>query len=212
MSDHANNEWISIGDFMAGIVGVLVLFFVIAILITATAKAEAEAKKRQGVQKVMDSLQQLTKKSGLQGIELIPDQGVMRLKDTSFSKGSACLDSRLKQLFERDIAPIIKNSMLADKNLTLQIEGHTDALPVNNGSSNTAITCAPFDDNYTLSAGRAREARKALLAQINTPELIERVSVVGYGPDRLLNKEKPASGENRRVEVRFVIAAVDAPH
>lgn len=205
MNHHANNEWISIGDFMAGIVGVLVLFFVIAILITASAKAEAEAKKRQGVQKVMSSLQLLTQKNGMQGIELLPDQGVMRLKDTSFAKGSACLDVHLKQLFERDIAPLIKSSMLADKNLTLQIEGHTDALPVNNGSSNTAVTCAPFDDNYTLSAGRAREARKALLAQINAPDVIQRVSVVGYGPDRLLNKENPSSGENRRVEVRFMV-------
>lgn len=205
MSDHTNNEWISIGDFMAGIVGVLVLFFVIAILITATAQAEAEEKRKQGVRQVMESLQGLIKKSGIQGIELIPEQGVMRLKDTSFAKGSACLDTRLQQLFKQDIAPIIQQSMQTDKGLALQIEGHTDAIPVSNGSSNVALTCAPFDDNYTLSAGRAREARKSLLSNIKSPEIIQRVSVVGYGPDRLLNQANPSSGDNRRVEVRFVV-------
>lgn len=206
MSEHTHNEWISIGDFMAGIVGVLVLFFVIAILITASAKAEAEAKKKQGLQKVMDSLIRLQKQSGLQGVELIPEQGVMRLKDTSFAKGSACLDEHLKQLFEKQVAPIIKQSMEENKNLTLQIEGHTDALPVNSHVSSLGA-CAPFDDNYTLSAGRAREARKALLNSINTADVIQRVSVVGYGPDRLFNKTQPASAENRRVEVRFVMAS-----
>lgn len=206
MSDHANNEWISIGDFMAGIVGVLVLFFVIAILITATAKAEAEEKKKQGVQMIMTSLDDGLQTAGAQGLELLPDQGVMRLKDTSFGKGSACLDDRLVMLFQEDIAPIIVENMKKNPNLSLQIEGHTDGIPVNRGSANANLTCALFDDNYTLSAGRAREARKALLAQISDPELIRRVSVVGYGPDRLLNTADPASGDNRRVEVRFVFS------
>lgn len=207
MSDHANNEWISIGDFMAGIVGVLVLFFVIAILITATAKAEAEEKKKQGVQMIMTSLGDGLQAAGAQGLELLPDQGVMRLKDTSFAKGSACLDDRLVALFQQEIAPIIVANMQKNPNLSLQIEGHTDAIPVNRGSTNVNATCALFDDNYTLSAGRAREARKALLSQINDPELIKRVSVVGYGPDRLLNVTDLSSGDNRRVEVRFVFAS-----
>lgn len=206
MSDHANNEWISIGDFMAGIVGVLVLFFVIAILISATAQAEAEEKKQQGVQKIMTSLNEGIQASNTQGLELLPEQSVMRLKDTSFAKGSACLDDHLIQLFQQDIAPIIIENMRKNPNLSLQIEGHTDAIPVSRGSSNVRLTCALFDDNYTLSAGRAREARKALLAQINDPALIRRVSVVGYGPDRLLNTSDPSSGDNRRVEVRFVFS------
>ena len=176
-----------------------------AILITATAQAEAEEKRKQGVRQVMDSLQMLIKKSGIQGIELIPEQGVMRLKDTSFAKGSACLDKRLQQLFKQDIAPIIQQSMQADKGLALQIEGHTDAIPVTSGSTNVSLTCALFDDNYTLSAGRAREARKSLLSNIQAPEIIQRVSVVGYGPDRLLNQDNPAAADNRRVEVRFVV-------
>jgi chemotaxis protein MotB len=86
MSDHTNNEWISIGDFMAGIVGVLVLFFVIAILISATAKAEAEEKKKQGIQTIMNSLGDELKAAGAQGLELLPEKGVMRLKGHQLCK------------------------------------------------------------------------------------------------------------------------------
>ena len=206
MADHANNEWISIGDFMAGIVGVLVLFFVIAILITATSQAEAEEKKQQGAIKVIKAIERTLKESGSsKGITFLPEKGIIRLEDSSFAQGSACLDSNLKKTFQEKFAPLIQKSMIDNRFLDIQIEGHTDAAPVNGVKANIIQVCSPFDDNYTLSAGRAREARKALFAKITSSELIQRISVVGYGPDRLLNKENPNAASNRRVEIRFII-------
>lgn len=199
------DEWISIGDFMAGIVGVLVLFFVIAVLITSVSKAEAEEKKNQGLQGMMQALSNLVSENNLKGVEVLEAQGVLRLKDVSFAKGSACLDSRINAVLQKEISPFIAASLAKDGLLSIQIEGHTDAQPISAGfASDGRSTCAPFDDNYTLSAGRAREARKALLNDIEDQQIQKRISVVGYGADRLLNSQQPNSNENRRVEVRFL--------
>lgn len=206
MADHANNEWISIGDFMAGIVGVLVLFFVIAILITATSQAEAEERKQQGAIKIIKEMQKTVEQSGnAQGISFLPEKGIIRLEDSSFSTGSACLNPNLKLVFQKKLAPLIEKSMHDNRLLNIQIEGHTDAQAVNRVNSNIAYVCAPFDDNYTLSAGRAREARKALFSTNMSPNIVERISVVGYGPDRLNDKTNPNAASNRRVEIRFIV-------
>lgn len=205
MKSDPHSEWISIGDFMAGIVGVLVLFFVIAVLISIASKADAQAKRMGKIEKIMESIEQKMRGNGNNGIDLLPEQGVIRLKDSSFAKGSACLDQRIRQELALTIAPMVRLAMINDQSLTLQIEGHSDALPVTGGSSNVKHVCAPFDDNYTLSAGRAREARKALMDSLNSPDLVRRISVVGFGPDRLLNEAMPSAAENRRVEVRFIL-------
>ncbi len=205
MKHDAHSEWISIGDFMAGIVGVLVLFFTIAVLISIASKADMQAKRVSKVEKIMGAVERKIENSGHGGIDFLPSQGVIRLKDSSFAKGSACLDKRIREELSVTIAPIIRQAMLEDVSLSLQIEGHSDAIPVTSGSSNVKLVCAPFDDNYTLSAGRAREARNALMDSLDSPDIIRRIAVVGFGPDRLLNTASPDSAENRRVEVRFIL-------
>lgn len=199
-----HTEWVSIGDFMAGIVGILILFFVIAVLITATARHEAAKKKSEGIRAVMASIANSLSQEGGGGLTVLPEQGTIRLKDTSFSKGSACLDDAIRRQLQEVVGPVIRHAMQADPGVRLQIEGHSDTSPVGRVSSNVTLVCAPFDDNYTLSAGRAREARKALLANLDDPSLNSRLSVVGYGPDRLLNPVAPTSAENRRVELRLL--------
>lgn len=200
-----NNEWISISDFMAGIVGVLILFFVMAVLITVTSQAEIEEEKQKDAREVIIRLKQLVEDNQeLQGIKFIPERNALLLPDSSFSQGSACLNKSLKQYFEVKLAPHIRKELLDNPNLTIQIEGHTDIVPVHGVRADIQAACAPFDDNYTLSAGRAREARKALFSDIESTDLIKRISVVGYGADRLLNIDKPMAAENRRVEIRFI--------
>ncbi len=200
-----DNEWVSIGDFMAGIVGILVLFFVMAVLITVTSQAEIEEEKQRGAREVIARLRGLVENNKeLQGIKFIPERNAMLLPDSSFTQGSACLNRNLKQYFEAKLAPRIRKELLDNSNLAIQIEGHTDTVPVQGVKANIRAACAPFDDNYTLSAGRAREARKALFSSTDSMELIKRVSVVGYGADRLLNSQQPTAAENRRVEIRFI--------
>ena len=80
-----------------------------------------------------------------------------------------------------------------------------DAAAVTGISTNVSKNCAVYDDNYSLSAGRAREARKALLNTVQRDKSISRrISVVGYGPDHLKNPRRPSADENRRVEIRLV--------
>ena len=50
-----------------------------------------------------------------------------------------------------------------------------------------------------------RYKSKAVLAGVQGDTAIaRRISVAGYGPDRLINTENPGAAENRRVEIRLV--------
>ncbi|BCG47963.1 hypothetical protein GEOBRER4_n2821 [Citrifermentans bremense] len=204
MSHDTQGEWISIGDFMAGIVGVLILFFIMAVLISVAARAEAEQRKKVGITKVMKSLKTVLAKEHMDGIELLPDRGTLRLQDSSFASGSACLDADAGALLSQKMASIAEEALLSDSSLSIQIEGHSDSNPVNHIATDPKLYCAVFDDNHTLSAGRAREARKALIEGFHKKDISARISVVGYGPDRPLDPEDMTSARNRRVEIKFV--------
>ena len=64
--------------------------------------------------------------------------------------------------------------------------------------------CTVYDDNYTLSAARAREARKLLINKLTDKEA-KRVIVAGYGDSRPLEGVLDNDRRNRRVEIQFVI-------
>lgn len=201
------NEWVSIGDFMAGIVGVLVLFFVVAALISFSSQRDKQMVKQKGAAQVIGRLQKIVlNNKDLKGIDFKPQTNTMILNDSSFSQGSACLNPNLQKVFGDKLSDIIITEMKNNRKLAVQIEGHTDNVEVHGVSANIYQLCAPFDDNYTLSAGRAREARKALFPKnkLENTNVLERVSVVGYGPDRLINKSNPNAPENRRVEIKFI--------
>ncbi|WP_180799790.1 OmpA/MotB family protein, partial [Vibrio parahaemolyticus] len=86
------------------------------------------------------------------------------------------------------------------------IEGHTDNQPVKNPVLDFNKYCTVYDDNYTLSAARAREARKLLLSEhLDNNE--NRIVVAGFGSSNPIDIEDPSSAKNRRVEVRFVLDA-----
>jgi chemotaxis protein MotB len=61
-----------------------------------------------------------------------------------------------------------------------------------------------YDDNYTLSAARAREARKALIGNLDS-DTARRIIVAGYGDSSPLAGIDPADARNRRVEVQLTI-------
>lgn len=202
-----NNYWISIGDLMSGVVGVLVLFFVITILAVITSQVAIQEEKQRGAREVVRKLKEQSRNNNLsQGVEFFIDQGLIRLTDTSFAQGSACINDNQKYLLQHDMSNIIIEELSKNENLGVQIEGHTDIVPVSTSNSRIFRSCAPFDDNYTLSAGRAREARNAIFSQYSdiSDNWIKRISVVGYGPDRLIDTENPNSDKNRRVEIRFI--------
>lgn len=202
-----NDYWISVSDLMSGVVGVLVLFFVVSILTIVGTQVAAQEEKQRGARDVVQKLSERSKNNdAYQGIEFFSNNALIRLADSSFSQGSACINESQKILLQQQMSDIIIEELSKNSNLGVQIEGHTDIVPVSTSKINRVSTCAPFDDNYTLSAGRAREARNALFSDSDgtKADWMKRVSVVGYGSDRLIDTDNPDSQKNRRVEIRFI--------
>ncbi|GKW26153.1 hypothetical protein PEC311524_37470 [Pectobacterium carotovorum subsp. carotovorum] len=84
------------------------------------------------------------------------------------------------------------------------IEGYTDNLPVTRPVTNFESFCTVYDDNFTLSAARAREARKFIVGDL-TPAVARRVIVAGYGDSQPIPGVPPEDARQRRIEVRFVL-------
>jgi chemotaxis protein MotB len=85
------------------------------------------------------------------------------------------------------------------------VEGHTDNRRVNGPVTNKDEFCTVYDDNFTLSAARAREARQLLIGHSGL-DAAKRVIVAGYGDSRPLAGLAPDDDRNRRVELRFASA------
>ncbi|MNC75912.1 flagellar motor protein MotB [compost metagenome] len=83
------------------------------------------------------------------------------------------------------------------------MEGHTDNIQVSRPVTDFAKFCTVYDDNFTLSAARAREARKLLIETLEAAQA-KRVIVAGYGDSQPLPNLDPADEHNRRVEVQFI--------
>lgn len=205
------NEWVSISDLMSGVMAVVMLLLVVSVLQKTYSELKHQQEMSQGVeakrQEVATMLTELKESIREQGAENLVGFSLtdarITLKDNSFEKGSACITDLAKtalQNIENKIAEHLKRS----SQNTVFVEGHTDSIPVSNPVTNFEKYCTVYDDNFTLSSARAREARKLLIPQL-TPEEAKRVIVAGYGdshPIAGLNSEDPS---NRRVEIQFVI-------
>ena len=88
---------------------------------------------------------------------------------------------------------------------TVLIEGHTDSVPIGAGFR--------FKDNLDLSAARSAEVfRMMLQCEPELSGLTNRsaapvVSVSGYGESRPVDRERPEADANRRIDLRFLMAA-----
>ena len=196
------NPFVTISDLMAGVTAVVMLLLVVTVVRMSVMSAEAEAKRKQGVAHASEEIRE---SMGDDMRNIVVTDSVITLNDAAFERGSACLNPRIDSLLTEKIAPILSKKLMEYPNISVQIEGHTDALPVRSISTNIEAKCALYDDNYSLSAGRAREARKAVLKAVSDDASIgRRVAVVGFGPDRLKDASKPNAAVNRRVEIRLI--------
>jgi chemotaxis protein MotB len=205
------NEWIAISDLMAGVVAVVMLLLIVSVV----QQAYAEIKHKQELEKGVNAQQKVATKV-LQKIQASFDEiGVgdlvefdmvnhkLTLKDSVFTRGSACITPKAQ------LALIKVQQQIADyldqvNNGKIIVEGHTDSFPVSQPVIDFKKCCAVYDDNYTLSAARAREARKlliGLLSQVNA----KRVIVAGYGDSHPLPNIPVSDGKNRRVEIVFLL-------
>lgn len=210
------NPFVSISDLMAGTMAVVMLLLVVTVVKMSVMRqvneAEkqkqielAEQQKRKGVKNALYMIDQKLREAKIESVSVQDSISTIILNDQAFERGSACLSNKIETALKEQIAPILSETIKNHNNIWVQFEGHTDAVDVHGVSANLAKKCAVFDDNYSLSAGRAREARKAVLSSVQGDTSISRrISVVGYGPDQLKNVSDPNAAENRRVEIRLV--------
>ena len=203
------SEWVSISDLMSGVMAVVMLMLVISVLQNTYAeikhKQELEGgqkSQQQKVQKMMTDMKNSVSKQGADGlVDFNLDQGKITLKDNVFARGSACITPQAAQAFhsiEDKIGQFLTDSQYAG----IYVEGHTDNLPVGSPVTNFQQFCTVYDDNFTLSAARAREARKLLIGKLDAATA-KRVIVAGYGDSQPLKGIPPEDARNRRVEVKF---------
>lgn len=205
------NEWVSIADLMAGVMAVVMLLLVVSVLQKTYADlkhkqemAKNVAAKKDKVAEVLASLKESVSKNGdSQLISFDVDAGKITLKDNVFERGSACITSEAQSsvsLFQQKISDFLLNV----KGSQIFVEGHTDNIPVGRPVTDFARFCTVYDDNYTLSAARAREARKLLLGGLDV-ESSKRIIVAGYGDSQPIVGVPAEDAKNRRVEIRFFV-------
>ena len=205
------SEWISIADLMSGVMAVVVLLLVISVL----QNTYAEIKHRQAMensqqsdrQKVATLLEDIQTSVVAQGagnlIDFNMEQSKITLKDNVFARGSACITPEAQLAFS-NIEDKIMNFLQQSANARIFVEGHTDNIPVSRPVTDYQRFCTVYDDNYTLSAARAREARKLLIGQLD-PSIAKRIIVAGYGDSQPIKGIPPEDDANRRVEVRLAL-------
>ena len=190
---------------------VVVLMLVISVLQNTYAeikhKQAMENSQQSDRQKVANLLADIQASVAAQGagnlIDFNMEQSKITLKDNIFARGSACITPEAKTAFS-NIEDKITSFLQQSSNAKIFVEGHTDNIPVSKPVTDYQRFCTVYDDNYTLSAARAREARKLLVGQLDT-SIAKRIIVAGYGDSQPIKGISPEDDANRRVEVRLAL-------
>lgn len=205
------NEWVSIADLMAGVMAVVMLLLVMSVL----QKTYADLKHKQEMEKSTTSQREkvgailVALKNSLDSSEnaglVVLDVNAQKitLRDGIFGRGSACVTDQAKQAFI-SIEARIADFLTTFSNARVYVEGHTDNSPVSRPVTNFDAFCTVYDDNFTLSAARAREARKLIVGTLDAANA-KRVVVAGYGDSQPIPGIAPEDAQQRRIEVRWVI-------
>lgn len=132
---------------------------------------------------------------GRKEIRVVGDRFVFQ-SEVLFSLGSDELGVEGQLEMQKLAATLmeIEKSLPTDIDWILQIEGHTDSLPVKKGQ--------PYKDNWELSTKRALSVLRFLIKQGIEPS---RLSASGYGSFQPIDKEstKSARMKNRRIEMKI---------
>jgi chemotaxis protein MotB len=208
------NEWVSISDLMAGVMAVVMLLLVLSVLQNKFAALKREQEKAQGAQteqqRVVDMLKSMRStmvdegESGLVAFDLTGSK--ITLRDRVFARGSACVTDEARHALS-SLGPKIAEFVNGSAQAQVFVEGHTDNIQVSRPVTDYSKFCTVYDDNFTLSAARAREARKLLIALLDEQQA-KRVIVAGFGDSQPLPGLEPGDEKNRRVEVQFLTRPV----
>lgn len=206
------SEWVSISDLMAGVMAVVMLLLVMSVLQKTYAELKHKQELEQGgaaqqkrISEMLTDLKMSVDEQGASNlISFDIADGKITLKENIFNVGSACITSSAASTFKSFDQRIV-NFLKANPLASVYVEGHTDNSVVKNIVTDYKKNCTVYDDNFTLSAARAREARKLLISNLSVEDA-RRVIVAGYGDSRPLDGADPSDGKNRRVEIQFAVS------
>ena len=201
-----SNEWISIGDLMAGVVAVVIIMFLIAAL------------QNSMYFNYQDEISLIKEKLSVLAKELETDENIsvdvenmkITMEELSFRSASACLSSEGRTSVET-IANSILEIMGELESAYVMMSGHTDSVPVSGATGRRSDLCASsYSDNIELSIERARVVRDRMLTTVpnsNRLAFREKIGILGVGamkPLRSLEENALLSNEEqRRVEIVF---------
>lgn len=203
------SEWIVIADLMSGVVAVVMLMLVVSLVQKQVAEQRHREEMTQGAeaqrQRIAAVLGQMKSAFAQEGaasyIAIDAVAGKVTLQERAFRSGSACIEPEAKAAFAK-VESQIAAYLLQFQGGQIYVEGHTDNQPVKAPVTDYRAFCTVYDDNFTLSAARAREARRLLIGRGGS-EAAKRVVVAGFGDSQPITGLSPSDERNRRVELRF---------
>lgn len=205
------NEWVSISDLMSGVMAVVMLLLVMSVLQKTWSDIKHKQEMEQGanaqrarVGEMLGSIKTTLDGTANEGlVALDVNSQKITLRDGVFNRGSACVASQASQALATIETQVVR-FLTEFRSGQVYIEGYTDNLPVTRPVTNFEVFCTVYDDNFTLSAARAREARKFIVGDL-APAFARRVIVAGYGDSQPIPGVAPEDARQRRIEVRFVL-------
>lgn len=203
------SEWIAISDLMAGVMAVVMLLLVISVVQKQEMArlAHANDPRQEKLDQLLGELSaSLSETSDQNMVALDATAKKITLRDGVFNRGSACMATASQPALE-NIRQKISGFLHSIPEGQIFVEGHTDDRPVTRPVTDFSAYCTVYDDNYTLSAARAREARKLLASDLQVTDA-KRIVVAGFGDSQPLVGIAPDDARQRRVEIRFVIRDV----
>lgn len=210
------SEWVAISDLMSGVMAVVMLLLVVSVLQKSVSDEKQKIEgskgyegKRNAAVKTLQGIKTDLKKKGDSDI-ISFDMGKLKmtLPDKLFSRSSACIPTSERVKFV-PVSESIRNLLENNLEVEIYVDGHTDNIVVSKPVLDIVQYCTVYDDNYTLSAARAREVRKLIAGGLPI-NLSKRVIVAGYGDSRPLPGVPLDSDSNRRVEIRLSIEKNDS--
>ncbi len=185
--------WMAVGDLMAGLLGLFVMFFVWAVVLQADAAANLEAEKKARAE---DQTRLVALETALAGpiasgrISLVNGRIGIR-GSVLFDLNSADLRDEGQGLLQ-ELAPPLGH-WLSGREEIVMVSGFTDDLPIH---GNMPL----FTDNWELSAQRALTVTRALVGAGLRPD---QLFAAGFGEHHpaVPNVDEAARAQNRRVEI-----------
>ncbi|HKN05085.1 flagellar motor protein MotB [Pantoea agglomerans] len=205
------NEWVSISDLMSGVMAVVMLLLVMSVLQKTWSDIKHKQEMEQGINAQRARVEEMLRsiKTTLDGtaneglVALDVNSQKITLRDGVFNRGSACIATQASQALATIETQVVR-FLTEFRSGQVYIEGYTDNIPVTRPVTNFEVFCTVYDDNFTLSAARAREARKFIVGDL-AAAFSRRVIVAGYGDSQPIPGVAPEDARQRRIEVRFVL-------